>query len=246
MRHLLSKGKRAARNAYRDLVAVDPVDARRDRGFASFTFDDFPVSALTVGGALLEADGYRGTYYASMGLAGQDLAVGQVFSRDDLLRCHGNGHEVAQHTFAHVRCTGLTRQEILADRAENAAALAPIEARNFAYPYGALNGSVKALMRRHFASCRGTRDGLNGRRTDLADLKANRIYSRLGVAGLMPLIQRAAETGGWLIFYTHDVAPVPSPYGCTPDEMRRVINAVGQAGLAVGTISEGLARLLPE
>jgi peptidoglycan/xylan/chitin deacetylase (PgdA/CDA1 family) len=224
---------------------VDPVDARREGGFASFTLDDFPVSALTVGGALLEAHGYRGTYYASMGLTGKDTDSGRAFDRDDLRRCNANGHEVAQHTFAHVHCTELTAEAILADRAKNAAALAPIEARNFAYPFGDVNGSVKALLRQHFTSCRGIRDGINGRRTDLGDLKANRIYSRLGVGKLMPLIKRAAQTDGWVIFYTHDVAPVPSPYGCTPDALRQVIDAVGEAGLAVGTVSDGLAGLLP-
>ena len=39
-------------------------------GVVSFTFDDFPRSAWSNGGAVLEEYDVRGTYYAAMGLAG--------------------------------------------------------------------------------------------------------------------------------------------------------------------------------
>jgi hypothetical protein len=50
----------------------------------SFTFDDFPRSALLAGGAILESFGYRGTFYASMGEMGNDSEVGEIFRPDDL------------------------------------------------------------------------------------------------------------------------------------------------------------------
>ncbi len=50
----------------------------------SFTFDDFPRSAYTVGGAILEEFGARGTYYATAGLMNRSNELGELFVRDDV------------------------------------------------------------------------------------------------------------------------------------------------------------------
>src|SRR5215469_15892880 len=48
-------------------------------GVVSFTFDDFPKSALATGGAILERYRARGTYYASLKLAGAETVLGPMF-----------------------------------------------------------------------------------------------------------------------------------------------------------------------
>ena len=52
--------------------------------YISFTFDDFPRSALANGGAILRQHGFNGTYYASFGLMGQQNSTGEIFQRADL------------------------------------------------------------------------------------------------------------------------------------------------------------------
>ena len=60
----------------------------------SFTFDDFPRSALHVGGEILRARGFAGTYYASLGLVDRDSPVGRIFSVYDLKSLLAQGHEL--------------------------------------------------------------------------------------------------------------------------------------------------------
>src|SRR5215472_14050839 len=67
----------------------------------SFTFDDFPRSALINGGAILRERGFAGTYYASFGLMGKEALVGGIFTREDLDELLRQGHELACHTFDH-------------------------------------------------------------------------------------------------------------------------------------------------
>ena len=74
------------------------VDAVRARGFVTFTFDDFPASALDIGGAILEKYDCRGTYYASPGLMGCETVVGRHFSLRDLERAAAKSHEIASHS----------------------------------------------------------------------------------------------------------------------------------------------------
>jgi peptidoglycan/xylan/chitin deacetylase (PgdA/CDA1 family) len=68
----------------------------------SFTFDDFPRSALHVGGAILKSYGACGTYYAAMGLMDKVNRLGEHFSAGDLKQLLVDGHELGSHTFSHL------------------------------------------------------------------------------------------------------------------------------------------------
>ena len=84
-------------------VLILPVGSLGGRGpFVTFTFDDFHRSALTIGGAILEECGGRGTYYTAMGLLGGHDDYGEYFRSSDLRSLVDRGHELANHTYSHV------------------------------------------------------------------------------------------------------------------------------------------------
>src|SRR5438309_11479744 len=78
-----------------------PVTVDRQKPIISFTFDDFPRSALLTGGAILKRFGLAGTFYASLGLMGKQAPTGNIFLPEDLKDLLGQGHELGCHTFAH-------------------------------------------------------------------------------------------------------------------------------------------------
>jgi peptidoglycan/xylan/chitin deacetylase (PgdA/CDA1 family) len=157
------------------LRRVRPTDIAYQGGAVSFSFDDFPKSALATGGAILEKYGLRGTYYAALGLAGSSGNVGPIAELAEMREVHERGHELACHTYAHLDCSRASAPEILAELRRNADAMAALidgfAASNFAYPFGRYLGPGKRLVAPRFASCRGTSDGINHRRADLADLR---------------------------------------------------------------------------
>jgi peptidoglycan/xylan/chitin deacetylase (PgdA/CDA1 family) len=203
-------------------------------GVVSFTFDDFPRSAWVNGGAILEKYDRRGTYYTAMGLAGTANNLGPLFTLDDLHATHKQGHEIACHTFSHRDCARVPATEIAAEIDRNAAALAQVlgdeAVTNFAYPFGGVSQSAKSALAPRFASCRGTGRGLmHGHglmhgTADLADLPSINIYSwNFDRNRLCRLIEDAQAKNAWLIFYTHDVAEEPSPFGCTPAQFQSIV-----------------------
>jgi peptidoglycan/xylan/chitin deacetylase (PgdA/CDA1 family) len=225
-------------------------------GVVSFTFDDFPRSAWVNGGAILEEYDRRGTYYAAMGLAGTASDLGPMFEIDDLREAHARGHEIACHTYGHRDCARLPAAAIAAEIDQNEAALAQIlgaPSANFAYPFGGVSLAAKSALARRFVSCRGTGRGLNRGVADLADLFATNLYSRDFDRGrLCQLIEDAQAENAWLIFYTHDVADAPSPFGCTPAQFRSIVAYAAEnvpvlpvhdvlAGLGIGTTSRAEA-----
>jgi peptidoglycan/xylan/chitin deacetylase (PgdA/CDA1 family) len=216
-------------------------------GVVSFTFDDFPRSAWVNGGAVLEKYGRRGTYYAALGLAGTANHLGPMFELDDLREVCARGHEIACHTFSHRDCARVPPVEIVAEIDRNAAALsaaldgATIE--NFAHPFGGVSQSAKAALAKRFVSCRGTGKGLNRGTVDLADLFSTSLYSHnFDRARLCQLIEDAQAENAWLIFYTHDVADEPSPFGCTPAHFQSIV-AYAAENLPVLPIRDVLAGL---
>jgi len=80
----------------------------------SFTFDDFPRSALLTGGAILKRFGLRGTYYASLGLMGKEAPPGVLFLRDDLEVLLEEGHELGCHSYSHCH-SGKTKPNVFED-----------------------------------------------------------------------------------------------------------------------------------
>ena len=71
----------------------------------SFSFDDFPLSALQAGGAILKSYSACGTFYAAMGLMGKTSPqMGPYFGPGDLEILLKDGHELGSHTFSHISC----------------------------------------------------------------------------------------------------------------------------------------------
>jgi peptidoglycan/xylan/chitin deacetylase (PgdA/CDA1 family) len=229
------------------LRRVRPADIAYPGGAVSFSFDDFPKTALATGGAILEKYGLRGTYYAALGLAGSDGNVGPIAELAEMREAHQRGHELACHTYSHLDCSRASAPEILSEIRRNADAMAALidgfAPANFAYPFGRYVGTAKRLVAPCFASCRGTSDGINHRGADLADLRGTRVYAQqFSESAMRRLIDRACELGGWLIFYTHDVTEAPSRFGCTPRQWESIVAyAAGRA--AVLPVRDVVARI---
>jgi peptidoglycan/xylan/chitin deacetylase (PgdA/CDA1 family) len=230
-------------------VPTRPHPVRWRGGVVSFTFDDFPKTALTAGAPILERHRARGTYYTALDLAETDGALGRMFDRQDIREAHDRGHEIGCHTFRHLDCGRAATRAVLAEVAENAAAMQAViggyEFASFAFPYGGTSFSAKRALAHRFSSCRGIGRGINAGKTDFADLRATPVQDVANAAGsFRRLIDEAREADGWLVFYTHDVSPAPSPFGCTPEQLDLVV-AYAAAGGAVLPVREVVAALTP-
>jgi peptidoglycan/xylan/chitin deacetylase (PgdA/CDA1 family) len=110
----------------------------------------------------------------------------------------------------------------------------------FAYPFGDCSLSAKRAIRRRFDLGRGVRDGVNAGREDRGLIKSIGLESRrLPGYDLEALMAEAAEGRGWLTAYGHDVSDRPTDYGCTPDDLDRVLRLAKSAGLDILPVGAG-------
>lgn len=214
----------------------------------SFTFDDFPRSALLTGGTILRRFGLAGTYYASLGLMGGEAPTGQMFVAEDLKALVQQGHELGCHTFGHCHSaetkTRVFEHSIIQNRLALHQMLPAVSFRTFSYPISPPRLQTKRRMAKHFAGCRGGGQTSNVRTADLGYLAAFFLeQSRDDIGAVKNLIQQNRKDQGWLIFATHDISESPTPFGCTPDFFEEVVQASVQSGAKILPMAEVLEVL---
>lgn len=213
----------------------------------SFTFDDFPRTACSTGAPILERFEARGTYYVTFGLMNSRNELGDLFQADDLRRLVESGHELGTHTFHHISCRSMSMDAFREDVERGRRAVEDFvghDAINFAYPYGHVTFTIKKNISPHLNSSRGIVPGFNGPEADLNLLRANRLYGDIDQSSRVEaLIRENVKRKSWLIFFTHDVRPQPSPYGCTPELLQSAVAFAGSSGCRVLTVREALANV---
>lgn len=218
---------------------------RLPKAIVSFTFDDFPASALYEGGHILREHGYRGTYYASFGLMGQEAPTGRIFCKHDLKEFVRQEHELGCHTYHHCHSWNTPSAEFESSVQRNRQAatelLPGVSLQSFSYPISGPRPKTKRLMAGLCSSARGGGQNFNLGIVDLNFLKAFFIEQSLNdFSAIEEIIYSNAREHGWLIFATHDVTASPTRFGCTPAIFRQIVDVVAKSGATVLPVVEAL------
>ena len=225
--------RRSAKILFRKLQKISS-----DCAHISFTFDDFPKTALRNGGKILQKYGLRGTFYTSFGLLGRESPSGLIAGKEDLADLLEEGHELACHTYSHCDSWSTAADDFEESIARNRRALKesfPAETfSSFSYPISEPRPGIKRVSGRHFGSCRASGQTFNLGRIDLNQLSSYFLEQAHGdLQAVQDLIDNTVACKGWLIFATHDVEMNPSRFGCTPDFFEAVVKYASESGATV-------------
>ncbi|MEZ5937030.1 MAG: polysaccharide deacetylase family protein [Hyphomonadaceae bacterium] len=218
-----------------------------DRPVVTFSFDDFPRSALN-GADELERLGARGCFYASTGFAGQKRSsLGEMYAPSDLVDLQQRGHEIGAHTHAHIDCARMDAEKVHTDIAECLMQLESMglsdDIASFAWPYGETTRALKRWAADHFVTARGVLPGVNTGRTDRAQLHAVELGdTRAHRNRARAAIKSCVQSNGWLIFFTHDVSASPTPFGVTPRHIRDLADEALELGAVIETPIDAARR----
>jgi peptidoglycan/xylan/chitin deacetylase (PgdA/CDA1 family) len=195
----------------------------------SFSFDDFPLSALAIGGTILKHYGVAGTYYACLGLMGSETPTGRIFAAPDLEKLLSCGHELGCHTFDHYDSWDTAPLEFEASILRNQRAISEqlpgTKFRCLSYPISCPRPETKRRVATYYECARGGGQTFNAGTMDLNYLKAFFIeQSRDNFAAIKQTIDGNARAKGWLIFATHDVCDQPTRFGCSPGFFEKVVD----------------------
>jgi len=229
-------------------VCRKPIAIQADSPLISFTFDDFPRSAWLTGGDILKSLGVAGTYYAALGLMGEDSPSGQIFLQEDLAKILDDGHELGSHTYSHCDSWNTVPRVFEQSVLENQKALASLmggtKFKTFSYPFCAPRPATKKRIARHFLCCRGLQATSNSGIADLNQLSAFFLErAEDGMRTIKDLIDKNKQERGWIIFATHDVDSRPSRYGCSPEFFGDAVAYAVQSGARVLPVVKALEAI---
>lgn len=232
----------AARFARRSLMMRNAVP------LISFTFDDFPRSALLIGGPILEDHDIAATYYASFGLMGQTAPTGEIFRPDDLDQLFAGGHELGCHTYSHCHAWDTSpadfEKSILQNRQTLRELVPSHHFESLSYPISCPRPESKRRARKYFGACRGGGQTYNAGRIDLDNLKSFFIEQALDQPEAMKsMIEATVAANGWLIFTTHDICENPTRYGCRPELFRWLVEISAKSDTRVLPVSAALREI---
>jgi peptidoglycan/xylan/chitin deacetylase (PgdA/CDA1 family) len=226
-------------------VRARPARLAGHRPVASISFDDFPKSAWSLGGQVLARHGVRGTYYTGGSFCGQTVEGTRFYDAQDLTELAAAGHEIGCHGFGHRPVSELSTAELSQDARRNQDFLKPFlngaAPVSYAYPFGRVSPGAKHFQAPHFSSLRGTHEGVNVGRVDLAQLDVISLETRLWDEGrIQDAIQHTLHNHGWLILYTHGVSDNPGLYGSTPQMLDWALSRLKAARIETLPVRDAL------
>ena len=230
--------------AYRRMVEI-----KLSQPIISFTFDDAPQSAFSIGGNILKTYGARGTYFVSLGMLGKNSPAGKIASQDDLFHAIEEGHELGCHTFDHnapwETPTPLFLESIFKNRQALEKILPRTSFSSFAYPFARPRPATKQRVGMLFNCCRAGGQIFNAGKADLNLLKAFFLDLRNGesIDKMKQVIDKNGEKLGWLIFATHDVTDNPSRYGCRKDIFETLVAYAAASNALILPVVHAYERL---
>lgn len=235
------------RRAMAQVLCRRLVQMQNEMPLISFTFDDFPLSALEVGGKILRQHGVAGTYYVSLGLLDREESVGRICSAVHVKEVLVQGHELGCHTFGHCDAWDTDPQCFQHSILENQRTLETIipgaRFETMSYPISTTpRPQIKKQTGCRFACCRA-----GSQRANIGVVDLNYVYAffieraRERPDVIWDLIERNQRNNGWLIFSTHDISPQPTMYGCPPQLFEQIVDRSIVSGANILPVSKALA-----
>jgi peptidoglycan/xylan/chitin deacetylase (PgdA/CDA1 family) len=221
---------------------------RNTQPLISFTFDDFPLTALTEGGRILNQYRVAGTYYASLGLMGGEVPAGNVFKEDDLRRLLDQGHELGCHTFDHLNAWETDAQVFETSVTKNQETLKRLlpqaQFDSLSYPICVPRPETKRRVGSRFQCCRCGGQKINEGTVDASNLSAFFLEKCVDDFNrIKALIDSNCRANGWLIFATHDVRSGHSAYGCSTGFFEKTVQYSVASGAVVLPVVKAWERV---
>ncbi len=216
-------------------------------GAVSFRFDDNFANQYTDAAPILDAAGFKGTFYvvskqvADTGFSGY-MSVAQV---KDL---YSRGDEIGAHTRTHAHLPTLTaaqqQNEIAGSRQDiQGWSVGPV--LSFAYPFGEYDATTTQIVANAgFSSAASTIRGYITPSSDHYQLEYQEWKNTTTLAEAQQWVDTALQTHTWLILTFHSIKDDPSDvYAISPSNFQALVSYVKQKSALVVTVSEGMQSM---
>ena len=202
-------------------------------GAVSLTYDDARTSQIPNLLPQLDALKIKATFFICVTGAGGDFEARKA----DWIQAAKNGHELANHTKAHVNMPGDTEAKpIVNEMAKYLRDIDPIvESVTFAYPGCGVNGK-NAIAAEDFIArgCGQTSYAWGTQPSDWMNVQGL-IMSPSNVATAVNMFHAAKSANTWVLTIVHDLKENPDQYSMTQGDNKKMLDAAVADNLWIDT-----------
>ncbi len=221
---------------------VDPL--RFNQGMVSITFDDGIKSTYENATPILDAAGFKGTFFLPSDRIIKEF-TGYI-NTSQVLDLQNRGHEIGGHTRTHPNLTLLSTTTALSEIKGNRDDLLGMGVKTvdyFAYPYGAYNPTIEQMLKdAGFKGSRSSDGGYNFKDNDRYALSRQSTVKTTTFNEVKSYIDKAAEDKSWLILELHAVDSSGETYSVTPAFFQSVVDYLKVKGISVVTFAQGFSQ----
>jgi peptidoglycan/xylan/chitin deacetylase (PgdA/CDA1 family) len=223
-----------------------------NRAIVSVTFDDGWANQYTNARPVMKSNGLIGTYYI---ISGELTDQPDYMSATQVKQLFADGNEIASHSVTHPDMTTLTTAKLQSEMANSQTTLQNLigtPVTDFAYPFGAYNGTTIAMGKQYYQSQRTVNAGYNTKdNLDLTQLKMYEVDSNITQAQVKAWIDGAIASHSWLILCYHEIATTPSDptddlYTTQPSDFAAEMTYLKSTGVATETVHQAINEVVPQ
>jgi peptidoglycan/xylan/chitin deacetylase (PgdA/CDA1 family) len=212
-------------------------------GLVSFTFDDNAAGQAAIARPLLNAAGFKGTFYTPTSFIQPDNEAALGWSQ--MKAMVAEGHEMAGHSITHKDMPTLGIGELERELTEpigTIAAQTGAKVRSFATPSGLYTQREFPYMEKYYDSHRTAFIGANDVAMDRYQLYA--VSGDGDVNKIIADIEDAVASDRWVILLYHQVNESGQGFfAASRANLAKTIDAVRSRGIPVARVDEGVDRL---
>ncbi|MEA3199875.1 MAG: hypothetical protein QOE90_1303 [Thermoplasmata archaeon] len=224
------------------VTASTPNASRAGHGRIAFTFDTGYVSALDAA-SILEANGFRGTFYVTSGFLSPGNASTEYLSASQVADLARRGHEIGAHGATKTDLTTLSPAALDAELSGSQDVLANVTGRairHMSYPYDGYNATVVAAVAARYQSGRRLVDTADAALapSDPYLLPGLVVTNGTSVAALEAAVDLAVERDRPLVLSFQRIVPSAGPWDWTPEKLAALASYAQAIGVDVVTVDE--------
>ena len=215
-------------------------------GAVSITFDDGWGTQFTNARPLMNARGFKGTYYLISQSVRDSYSCCLNVAQVQTLKADGN--ELGSHSVTHPDLTSLTPAALDSELRDSKAYLEStfgVSVPTFASPYGLFNPTVLSAIRSVYRVHRGVTAGLADADSYVDQLPSYIVHNTTPVAAVKAIIDSAIAQKKWAILTFHDIVTA----GASTDiqynraDFTAILDYLRTKRVPVVTMSQGVANL---
>lgn len=230
----------------KDITVPAPNVLTFPEGMVTLSFDDARMSQYKVSFPILQAAGFKGTFYPHI-IDLTDMETSSFYHPEEMLEMQAAGHEIGAHTRTHAHLASLAepemRNEIEGSRAD-LLGFGATPVNSFNYPYGEYNNMATQIVKEAgYTNARSVKSGYNLKNTDKFALLVQDVGALATIEQIKSWVDKARNDKSWLILMFHQIDYSGNKNGTTPEIFKAIVDYLASINTKVVTINEGVGLM---